>query len=549
MNPLLLLRTVRHLSVRQILFQAVRRLRKASPPSYAAVPSIRSEIDPYSWRMREGIGSSLEFEFLNVRKTFSAAHFDWQVDDMSRLWRYNLHYFDYLHEQGRSAENIRFLLNDWIKSNPPVSVDSWDSFPVSLRIVNWIKLFLREEWRDQIKPQWLTSLFQQSLWLERNIEYHLLANHYFKNIKALIFSGFFFTGPDAERWLRKGLRALREQLDEQILDDGGHFERSPMYHTMVLEDCLDLLQLGSKSNLWIAEDLDLLHQKSRSMMEFLLGMSHPDGEISLFNDAAFGIEASPSEMSEYYSSVTGDREVPPDKKLWSYPETGYYVMAPQPGNRLLIDCGPVGPDYQPGHAHCDTLSFELSLKGRRVIVDSGCYHYLNDEIRAYNRGNVGHNVVTVDGINQSEIWGAHRVGCRARSLDVEFGQEDGRMCFEGAHDGYRRASGSPVHKRRVEWRENTYFLSDNVLGNGHYDLESRFHVHPDLEVTFDEERTLLIRDKEQLIAVVNCPVEGVLSLERGWYCPEFGNKQNCSVLVLRQNVKLPAELLWTLREL
>jgi uncharacterized heparinase superfamily protein len=43
-------------------------------------------------------------------------------------------------------------------------------------------------------------------------------------------------------------------------------------------------------------------------------------------------------------------------------------MAPEPGNRLIVDCGPVGPEYQPGHSHCDTLSFELSLGGKRVVV-------------------------------------------------------------------------------------------------------------------------------------------------------------------------------------
>ena len=62
------------------------------------------------------------------------------------------------------------------------------------------------------------------------------------------------------------------------------------------------------------------------------------------------------------------------------------MMAPRSGDRLLVDCGEIGPDYLPGHAHCDTLSFELSLSGQRVVVDSGCGIY-------------------VDGLNQPEIWG------------------------------------------------------------------------------------------------------------------------------------------------
>ncbi|MFH0726549.1 MAG: heparinase II/III family protein [Pseudomonadota bacterium] len=48
---------------------------------------------------------------------------------------------------------------------------------------------------------------------------------------------------DAGRWLKKGLTLIGEEMDEQILPDGGHFERSPMHHAMILEDCLDLLNL------------------------------------------------------------------------------------------------------------------------------------------------------------------------------------------------------------------------------------------------------------------------------------------------------------------
>ncbi|MFB1490650.1 MULTISPECIES: heparinase II/III family protein [unclassified Thiocapsa] len=41
----------------------------------------------------------------------------------------------------------------------------------------------------------------------------------------------------------------------------------------------------------------------------------------------------------------------------------------------LLDVAPIGPDYLPGHAHADTLSFELSLFGQRVIVNGGTSRY------------------------------------------------------------------------------------------------------------------------------------------------------------------------------
>ena len=216
------------------------------------------------------------------------------------------------------------------------------------------------------------------------------------------------------RWLKKGTEILTAELREQILPDGGHFERSPMYHAMILEDCLDLLNICRGCRLKAAQILsERLPDVCRRMMMFLHGMRHPDGQIALFNDAAFAIEASPGELAAYYERVTSEDSPAPAGRSWKFPDTGYYVMAPRTGDRLIVDCGAVGPDYQPGHAHCDTLSFELSLKGRRVIVDSGCCQYEDGDIRQYNRGNLGHNLLTIDGQNQSEVWGAHRCARRA----------------------------------------------------------------------------------------------------------------------------------------
>ena len=62
-------------------------------------------------------------------------------------------------------------------------------------------------------------------------------------MKALIFAGLFFEGPDADRWVGLGLKILSKELNEQILEDGGHFELSPMYHSIILEDLLDIINI------------------------------------------------------------------------------------------------------------------------------------------------------------------------------------------------------------------------------------------------------------------------------------------------------------------
>ena len=135
------------------------------------------------------------------------------------------------------------LIDDWIENNPLGASDAWEPYTVSLRIVNWIKWFLTENAQREPRQEWLESLYLQAAWLEKNIEYHLLANHYLKNGKALLFAGAYFSGQQATRWLEKGLAILRDEASEQILADGGHYERSPMYHSIVVEDYLDVLNI------------------------------------------------------------------------------------------------------------------------------------------------------------------------------------------------------------------------------------------------------------------------------------------------------------------
>ena len=181
--------------------------------------------------------------FLNRFRGFGSGPMDWRAAEMPKLWRYNLHYFDYLHWAGVSDRRKPELIASWIGANPWGTPDAWEPYTVSLRIVNWVKLFLRPEWREEVSQGWLESLADQAAWLARNLEHHILANHYLKNGKALLFAGLFFDGADAEAWRRTGPGDPRGRGARAVLADGAHYELSPMYHAICTEDYLDALNL------------------------------------------------------------------------------------------------------------------------------------------------------------------------------------------------------------------------------------------------------------------------------------------------------------------
>ncbi len=264
--------TVRHLKTGQLFHLAKQRLLPR--------PKVSTGRD-VEYQVREGtelaVTLSTEsvpcgdytFRFLNVSRSFSAHVMDWVCADMPKLWRYNLHYFDYLQDDGRTLESRAKLVSNWIANNPMGAEDAWEPYTVSLRVVNWIKWFLRDNTKTVLEKEWLQSLYIQAAWLEKNIEYHLLANHYLKNAKALVFAGAFFDGVDADRWLRKGLKILHRELLEQILPDGGHCERSPMYHCLVVEDLLDVLNLAlSNAGLVSADATAMLQERTVAALGF-----------------------------------------------------------------------------------------------------------------------------------------------------------------------------------------------------------------------------------------------------------------------------------------
>ena len=395
-----------------------------------------------------------EFTFLNL----TAKPKGWNDESLDMLWRYNLHYFDCL--ATKSAEGAK-LVERWIEENPKGSIPGWDPYPTSLRIVNWVKWlgdFSHKERKDCI----VESLRDQVGWLGRHIEWHILANHLLANLKALVI-GNKFLGRDNSEWMR----LYKEQIEEQVLPDGGHYERSVMYHAIILEDVLDVLKFCGEDAAW-------LKPIAAKMLRYLVNMTGPDGKIAMFNDAADAI-AKPTDWIVNYANKLGF-EAPIVEPLVDFPNTGYTRMTA--GDFVLfVDTAPIGPDYQPGHAHADTLTYELYYKGRKVVTDSGTSEYRGKR-RAFERSTAAHNVVEVGGRNSSEVWSSHRVGARARIVKREVGQ--GRIF--AAHDGYDFEVGR-------EWRLTNEGLAVKEQVKGSDNCVTRIHMSlaaKDAKVTKEE---------------------------------------------------------------
>lgn len=621
-------------------------------------PEMRSRVRAWvvpGLRPRSMLGPT-QFRFLQQTHSVDAPG-AWNDPRRDKLWLYNLHYFDDLNafDAQTREEWHRALIERWIAENPPGQGNGWEPYPTSLRIVNWVKWALRRApgtlnesllhgEQNAAGGDFRHSLAVQTRWLRRRLEHHLLGNHLFTNAKALVFSGAFFVGPEARRWLVLGQRLLVRELQEQILPDGGHFERSPMYHAILLEDVLDLLHLADL----FPQTLDArlvsdCRECAGTMLAWLGAMTHPDGEIGFFNDAAFGIAPSPGQLARYAEAVNvapvgpygvdrvapalsgspvetmphvgtravavispGDAAVSlardsrasavgtdPESGIQTAPGDGTERVAVVPlrdSGYLRVEAGPavalldvaaIGPDYLPGHAHADTLSFEWSLFGQRVIVNGGTSRYGSGPERLAQRGTAAHSTVQIDGVDSSEVWGGFRVARRAKPLDVYvehcvsadvvgkhlhvpgetqggcvwreacalqryFPRPSSRVRVSAAHDGYRRLRGRPVHRRSWEISPGRLLVSDRIEGKCGKAV-ARFHLHPDVGVEF-QDRDAGTAGILRLPSGKTCQwrlAGGQVELCPGLWHPEFGCSLPNQCLVLHLNSdSATLELLW-----
>lgn len=535
--------TIKHLRLRQLFFQIYYRFKTRNKP---LINTLKRSHLCLEWAVNShnhiNLSDNLELCVLGDTGNIIDTKI-WNSSAYSKLWLYNLHYFDVLKNDGRFAAYSKYI-DLWIENNPPVLGNGWEPYPISLRAVNWIKYFTQI---NDIKQSWIDSLAMQAEVLAKNIEYHLLGNHILANAKALIFLGVFFSDKKAKSWLNKGLNILNQQIKEQFLNDGGHFELTPMYHAILLWDICELISLAKQTNIpKLNKHYSYWVNVLISGLYWLRAMTHPDGDIAFFNDATFKIAPKYKDLLLYLKRLDLNIDfdaMPVNSNVLTSLTTSGYFSVDMPNNcKAIIDIAEVGPTYQPGHAHADTLSFELSLFGKRFIVNSGVSEYGFGEQRTLQRSTASHSTVVINGENSSEVWHSFRVAKRA-NVGLQSLISSGEIIISGWHNGYKRLVGKNMHYRNWKFSKNSLLISDKVTGKKDH-AEARFYFHPEviIEKLIDETIFLSLNNNK-----LSMHFEGakLISLKKTFWFPGFGESlSNYCLLVGIDYEELQTRILW-----
>lgn len=419
-----------------------------------AIPSLDCD-EIYAGRFDVDALARNEFFLINERHKVDLSC--WNVPEASHLWNFNLHYFEFciplaaryaLGGDREDVDQFKRVVLTWIATCKYPLGDAWHPYTISLRLVNWlicIDLFGDALAEDSIFMETVfESMYHQYRHLLVNQEKHLLANHFFENLKTIIICALMFGEDDV---LSSVEREYIKQLDEQILPDGVHYERSMMYHKLILEGLLRVelayRSVGKSAPKKVAT-------KSKQMLDAMASIEWGMGKTPFFNDAADGVAKECEPLIHACRNIYGYE---PDCTKTAFPDSGFYKLYDDTA-ALVFFAGKPGPSYMLGHAHCDLLSFELSIAGEPTIVNSGTYAY-QSELRPYFRSTAAHNTATVDGDEQMECWAEHRVARGVREVRVERATE---CCITASFRNYK----GHLHRRTVILSDDSLSVEDRT---------------------------------------------------------------------------------------
>lgn len=464
-------------------------------------------------------------------------------------WVFMLNRHDYLPKLWQAAVltgEVRYRrklidsVMDWIASNPLTREGtlSTRTIDTGIRCMNWIQLlpFLLAEdaLTDQEARTMIDSLSAQFANLrERYILKYTLSNWGVLQTTAFC-AGYAWMG----QLLPSGLEAwawqeLQTQLRLQILEDGAHWEQSPMYHVEVLNACVRLLtQLyaAQKAGLSLCQEAHFALDAGTSSPERKAGPGEGAGSEAgwlvravrvLSRHVLYTADPALMQLPQCDSDVTDVRDVlaraaallsdagiyrwgagetldmdsvwqlgaagitafeaqrpqTPVRCSWNCPQSGTVTLRSDwtaRANFTALKNSPLGSS----HGHADQTHLTLYCQGKPFLVDSGRYTYREDDpLRTQLKAPAAHNVCVIDGQSGGTPDGSWNYSDYAEIIPHYFAEQGNAHFAEMTFHGSLR-DGTPyqITRRLFVLDEGVWLSVQDVICPGKHQVKEYFHL-------------------------------------------------------------------------
>jgi len=460
---------------------------------------------------------------------------DERIREFPRLWYLKLAGFEPVRwgvlgycEPGDSGEFAR-AVEAWlattarqeaIASRPGYLRGFWTPYAVSLRIVTLCRY---AGWLGGFPDRSAEFLYKNLLFLNRNVERDVDGNHLFENGTALVVGGVAFPA-HGDRFVKAGLDVLESAAERQFLDDGYHYERSPMYHLAVTTRLLTALSVLREGDRGAPHWLEDISARSRAFLSYL---RPPDGRIPLLNDSVLAEAEQLSTVAQYADALGVESAVELDGSAVTG-ESDLHWLSADPIT-MLVDAGDSGPPNQLAHTHNDPGTVLVWSSDTRLIVDTGTFDYQPGESRRTARSVRAHNTVQVGETEPVSYGGRFQMSGAVKTTTdrAESDAVDALVVAYSAGDDARY-----THRRTIYAGPDWLLVRDNVdhAGTEAPSHTSRLQAHPAVTIEGDSPYQF-VHETGPALSVRPIYAEKT-AVATGRYFPRFGEENAREVLLL-----------------
>ena len=467
-------------------------------------------------------------------------------------WAEALHGFGWLRHL-RAANttiaraNARALVGDWMRSTGTARAIAARPEVTARRIISWLTqaTFLLQDAELDFYRRFTRSLARQVRQLRREADRAPDGYPRLLVLVALTTAGLCMS--DQGRLLKAAQRRLTEELDRQILPDGGPLTRNP---GMLIELLLELLPLRQAYMARNQPAPTALMNAIDRMMPMLRFFRHGDGAFAHFHGMGF----TAADQLATILAFDDARGAP----VANAPYSGYQRLDAR-GVVVIADTGPPPPLPVSWEAHASALAFELSSGRSRIVVNCGMPNVNREQWRQVARSTAAHSTAVVadtsscqflKGPQLTRLMGVPIVD-GPKHVEVQRGTRNEAILLRASHDGYGTAFGV-IHQR--SWRlaaegnrldgEDVFRPAEGaVLEPAPFAI--RFHLHPSVSVErLDDPHTALLSLPTGEAWAFAAP-HIQLGIEESVYLAAAGGPRRTTQLVLAGDVAEKSRVIWT----
>jgi len=414
-----------------------------------------------------------------------------EMNPPSEDWAASLFGFGWLRHLRASASgitraNARALVDEWITLNSSQDPIAWRADVVARRVMSWLSQapLVLDDADVQFYRRFLRSLMRQVRHLRHTASQARDGVPRLQAAMALSYAALCMARQ--QRHIRAATKRLSEEMARQILPDGGHISRNPGALIELLVDLLPLRSAFTARNL--VPPPELLNAIDR-MMPMLRFFRHGDGNFALFN----GMGPTPTDLITTILAYDDARGAP----LANAPHSGYQRLE-SASTLVLMDAGCPPPMAVSQEAHAGCLSFELSVKQNRIVVNCGLPVASREGWRQVARTTAAHSTATFNDTSSCRfieagpvrrmLYGTPMIA-GPRQVPVTREEQGDGSILRASHDGYAEIF-NVIHERllmlssdgrRLDGEDSFTPARGELVPADRDQFAVRFHLHPSVK--------------------------------------------------------------------